>query len=268
MITSLNNDRVKYVRALQSRRRVRQRERRFVFEGIRLVEEAVKSAIPPFLVFYVESLEADDRGDRLLSALRNMESPCFQVSSSVMAACSDAHTPQGLLAVLPFADVAPPAHPTLSLVLDRVRDPGNLGTILRTAVAAGVDQVLFAPGTVDASNPKAVRAAMGAHLRLSIRAVRWAAITEATAGSAVLVAAADGEVLYTAADWTKPTTLIIGGEPFGAGAQARALAQGQIRIPINPGVESLNTAMATAVILFEAVRQRTVNNRAGTSSVE
>lgn len=268
MITSVNNDRVKYVRALQSRRRVRQRERCFVFEGTRLVEEAVKNGVPPSLIFYDESVESDDRSRRLLSALRDMQSPCYQVGPAVMAACTATQTPQGLLGVVPFVDIPPPELPTLSLVLDRVRDPGNLGTILRTALAAGVDQVLFAPGTVDASNPKAVRAGMGAHLRLSTRTLRWTTISDVAAGSEVWLAAADGEVPYTAVDWVKPVTLVVGGESAGAGPQARAMAQGQIRIPMVQSVDSLNTAMATAVILFEAVRQRTVNSRVAASSVE
>ena len=266
MITSLNNDKVKYVRALQSRRRVRQRERCLVLEGTRLVEEAVKNRIPPSLVFYDESVEADDRSRGLLSTLRDMESPCYQVGPAVMATCAATHTPQGLLAVVPFADIAPPEFPTLSLVLDRVRDPGNLGTILRTALAAGVDQVILAPGTVDASNPKAVRAAMGAHFRLPTRALRWADISEATAGSEVWLAAADGEAPYTEADWVKPATLIVGGEAAGAGSQACALARGRIRIPMTQSVDSLNTALAAAVILFEAVRQRTSGSHAVTSS--
>jgi TrmH family RNA methyltransferase len=120
-----------------------------------------------------------------------------------------------------------------------------------------VEQVLLTPGTVDASNPKVVRAAMGAHLRLPMAALAWEAITEAVTGSDVWLAEASGETRYTAVDWTRAVALIVGGEATGAGERARALARGRVSIPMVTGVESLNTAMATAVILFEVVRQRT-----------
>ncbi len=256
MITSLKNDKVRYVRALQGRRRVRQREHRFVFEGVRLVEEAVRAGVPPVYVFYTEPVEADERGGRLLETLCEMNVSCYIVGKPVIAACSDTETPQGVLAVLPIPNLPRPEHPTLTLILDRVRDSGNLGAILRTALAVGVEQVLLAPGTVDASNPKVVRAATGAHLRLPVAALRWETIAEAVAGCDVWMAAASGETLYTAVDWTRPVALIVGGEATGAGERARALAQGRVSIQMAVGVESLNTAVATAVILFEAVRQR------------
>jgi len=257
MISSLKNERVRYVRALQSRRRVRQREQRFVFEGLRLVKEAVRAAVPPVYVFYTEALEIDEPGGRLLAALHRMNIPCYAVSDPVMIACSDTETPQGILAVLPIPNLPRPEHPTRTLILDRVRNPGNLGTILRTALAAGVEQVLLVPGTVDASNPKVVRSAMGAHLHLPLATLRWEAIAKAVTGCDVWLAEAGGETCYTAVDWTRPVALIVGGEATGAGKQAQALAQGRVFIPMAAGVESLNTAVATAVILFEMVQQRT-----------
>jgi len=261
MITSLQNDKVKYARALQRRRRVRHRERRLVFEGLRLTEEALRARASLDFAFYTEAAGADSRGEKLLEALRETGVPCFQVSESVMIACSDTESPQGLLAVLPFPDLPHPERPTLSLILDRVRDPGNLGTILRTALATGVEQVLLAPGTADFSNPKVVRAAMGAHLRLPVSALGWRNISETIAGCEVWLAAPDGDASYRAVDWTRPTALIIGSEAFGAGEQAHALAQGRVSIPMTPGVESLNTAVATAVILFKIMEQRTADKQ-------
>jgi TrmH family RNA methyltransferase len=257
IITSLKNDRVRTVRALQGRRRVRQRERRFVLEGVRLVEEAVGAGVPPTFVFYTTVAEADERGNQLLASLREMNVPCTAVSEGVMAACCDTETPQGILAVLPIPDLVRPERPTLTLILDGMRDPGNLGTTLRTALAAGVEQVLLTPGTVDASNPKVVRAAMGAHLRLPIAVLTWDAIAEAVAGGDVWLAEASGETHYTAVDWTRAVALIVGGEATGAGERARALARGRVSIPMVVGVQSLNAAMATGVILFEVMRQRT-----------
>ncbi len=261
MIISLQNGKVKRVRALQSKRRVRQREHCFVFEGVRLVEETARAGVAPSYVFYTASAGSDERGDRLLETFRSMSVPCYGVSDAVMVACSDTQTPQGILAVLPIPDLARPNHPTFTLILDRVRDPGNLGAILRTALAAGVEQVLLTPGTVDASNPKVVRAAMGAHLHLPVTVLRWDVIADTVTDCDVWLAAAGGETAYTAIDWTRPAALIVGGEAGGAGKQAHALAQGQVSIPMAAETESLNTAAATAVILFEAARRRITQKR-------
>jgi TrmH family RNA methyltransferase len=256
MITSLKNERVRYVRALQRRRRLRQEEQRLVLEGVRLVEETVRAGVAPSFVFYTQPAAEDERGGRVLEMLGRMGVSCQAVTEPVMVACSDTQTPQGILAVLPVPDLRRPEHPTFTLILDGVRDPGNLGTILRTALAAGVEQVLLAPGTVDASNPKVVRAAMGAHLHLPAVALRWTAIREAVSDCDVWLAAVSGETPYTAVDWTRPVALIVGGEASGAGEQGTVLAQGQVAIPISERVESLNTAIAAAVIFFEIVRQR------------
>ena len=137
-----------------------------------------------------------------------------------------------------------------------MRDPGNLGTILRSAEAAGVGQVLLAPGTVDAYNPKVVRGAMGAHFRLPLESLDWPAIAERVAGRAVWLADAAGEIAYDQVDWTAPSALIVGGEAAGAGQRAAELATGRVCIPMTGGAESLNAAMAATVILFEAARQR------------
>lgn len=256
MITSLKNDRVRLVRALQERRRVRQRERRFVVEGVRLCQEAADTGARPHFVFYTARIREDPRGQALLAAWQEAGVPCEEVSDEVMAACSDTETPQGLLAVVPIPDLPLPPHPTLTLILDRLRDPGNLGTILRTAQAAGVDGVILAPGTVDATNPKAVRAGMGAHFRLPIAAMDWDEIARAVAGCRVYLADARGTVPYTDADWTGRVALIVGGEAAGAGSRAHALADATVAIPLAGGVESLNAAVAAAVLLFEAARQR------------
>lgn len=256
MITSLENDKVKHVRALQSRRRVRQREGQIVLEGVRLVEETIRAGQVPLFVLYTEAARADERVQRLLQALHTRGAPCYPVSESVMAACSATETPQGILAVVKLPALAPPQHPTLTLIVDGVRDPGNLGTILRTALAADVEQVLLTPGTVDPSNAKAVRAAMGAHLHLPLFTYPWERIAPAVATCEVWLADVAGAVPYTAVDWTPPVAIIVGGEASGATPKARALAKGSIYIPMNPRVESLNTAIATAIILFEVVRQR------------
>ncbi len=262
MITSLKNEKVRLVRALQQRRRNRMREQHMVIEGIRIGAEAARSAVLPSFVLYTPETH-DARAAALLDGWRAAGVPCEAVSQAVMDACSVTETPQGLLAVVPIPELPAPPQPTLILVLDQLREPGNLGTILRTALAAGVELLLLAPGTVDVTNPKVVRAGMGAHFRLPIAALEWDEIRRAVAGCRVYLAAAGGATAHTQVDWRGRTALIVGGEAQGAGPQARALADAQVSIPMAGDVESLNAATAAAVLLFEAVRQRSDQLSAG-----
>ena len=253
MITSRQNQRIKFIRSL-ARRRVRQREGRFVVEGTRLVGEVARAGIKPALVLYTEAWAASPDAQLLLSSLPEAAEGTWLVSQPVLAACAHTQTPQGILAVVPVVQCQP--RPGLVLILDRLRDPGNLGTVLRSAEAAGVGQVLLAPGTVDLYNPKVVRGAMGAHFRLAVASLDWPAIGQRVAGRAVWLADAAADVVHDRVDWAQPSALIVGGEARGAGDEAGALATGRVRIPMTGGVESLNAAMAATVILFEAARQQ------------
>ncbi len=256
MITSLRNEKIRLVRALQTRRKTRLREGCLVIEGVRLGEEAVQAGVTPRFVLYTAAAHADERPAALIATWTEAGVPCYEVSEEVMEACSATETPPGLLAVVPIPSISPPAEPAFVLILDRVRDPGNLGTILRTALAAGVDWVVLAPGTVDPTNPKVVRAGAGAHFRLPLARMGWEAIGQAVAGCRVYLAAARGERPYTEVDWSGRIALVVGGEAAGAGERARALAEVTVFIPMAPGVESLNVAVATAVLLFEAAKRR------------
>lgn len=252
-ITSIHNERAKYIRSL-ARRRVRQREGRFPVEGTRLLDEVVRAGIQPALVLYTETWAATLGAQRLLPSLEQAEQGAWLTSEAVLAACADTETPQGVIAVVPFVRLQPRSG--LVLILDRLRNPGNLGTTLRSAEAAGVGQVLLAPDTVDLYNPKVVRGAMGAHFRLPVLNLDWPAITELVSGRRVFLADAAGEVAYDAVDWSLPSALIVGGEAAGACEAAASLVEDTVRIPMALGTESLNAAMAATVIVFEAARQR------------
>jgi len=255
-IISPSNERVKYVRRLQQRT-ARYRERRFVIEGSRLVEEALRAGVSPAFAFFTPAFEQTERGRALVTRLHLAGVEVVPVTERVLAAATDTVTPQGILAVVPLQERAAPPDPSLILLLDRLADPGNLGTILRSAEAAGVDLVMLAPGTVDAYSPKVVRAGMGAHFRLSlITAEDWGQVSTYLDKRAVWLAEAGRGRPYYAVDWTRPSALIIGGEAEGASEQATSLATGHIHIPMRGPVESLNAAMAASVILFEALRQR------------
>lgn len=254
MLTSLTNPKVKFVRSL-ARRRARSAAQQFVVEGVRLIEEAVDARVVPSLVLHTPHAEDDARARALLDRLRAATPEVHAVSDTVMQAIANTETPQGILAVVPFVALPVPAPPQFVLILDAVRDPGNVGTILRSARAAGVDVIFFAPGTADPYNAKVVRAAMGAHFRVSLRVASWAQIANTIRHiPRIYLADARGEMVYTRAGWSHPLALIVGGEAEGASEGARQVATARVRIPMRGDAESLNAAMAATILLFEAAR--------------
>jgi TrmH family RNA methyltransferase len=258
MITSIQNPKIKRIRRLLSDRRFRQREGAFVVEGTRWIAELVDWPARPQMLLASGTWLANQEHAGLLEVL---DAPVYVVDEKVMATASATETPSGILAVLPMITPAWPDRPTLLLILDRVADPGNLGTMLRTAAAAGVDGVLLSPGCVDAYNPKVVRATMGALLSLPVAQCTWEEIKRQTAGLNIWLAAAGGPLEYTTVDWGNPAALVIGSEATGVGPEALALGGRQVSIPLAARTESLNAAAAAAVLLFEARRQRRTAKR-------
>lgn len=253
-ITSISNQRVKRVRALQAYRRDRWKEKCFVLEGTRLAGEALKAGGPIDLVFHTDRLKAKDPG--LIHGLARLGGEILSVSDAVMAACSDTESPSGILVVVPFPELHIPERLTLALVVDRMADPGNLGTLLRTAWAVGVENVFLTQGCVDPYNPKVVRAATGAHFHLPVFPLSVQEIKRELKGMALWLAESDAGMAYSEVDWCEPTALVIGSEAQGVGDEIHALEHECVHIPIRPDVESLNAAVAAGVILFEISRQR------------
>jgi RNA methyltransferase, TrmH family len=258
MISSTRNPKVQWVRSLQAQAKERREFNAFVVEGVRLLEEAHRSGWKTELVLYTRDL--NQRGMKLVEAFRKQETSIEEVSPEVMKAAADTETPQGILAVLSARSLPLPQDPDFILILDSVRDPGNLGAILRTAAAAGVQAVLLSSGTADPFSPKVVRAGMGAHFRLPVHRLEWDAIRDylklGEPGLRVFLADAAGGQPYTKADLIQPVALILGGEAQGAGSEARELAGHSLHIPMPGQSESLNAGAAVAVLLFEVVRQR------------
>ncbi len=256
MITSTANEHVKHVRSLH-RRRSRYRERAFVVEGLRTVEEAVRAGTQPAFLFHTPVVLEDPRARSLVSKAQEQGISVKVVSEPVMRAMSDTVTPSGILAVLPMGECSIPDPLTWVLVVDRLRDPGNMGTILRSALAAGIELVITSRGTVDAYSPKVVRAGMGAHFHLRMCLNQpWPRIGDILEGVHVFVAEPAGGVPYWEVNWVLPTALVIGGEARGARTEAEDLATGRVSIPMRAGTESLNAAVAASVLLFEGARQR------------
>lgn len=256
MITSRQNSKIQWVKALQARSEQRRESQAFVIEGVRLAEEALASGRKAQLALYTEDL--DERGQQVVKGLADHGCPVEMVTPPVMRAASDTLSPQGLLIVISLSSLPIPEELNFVLIPDRLRDPGNLGSILRTALAAGVDAVVLPPGTVDVYAPKVVRSAMGAHFHLPIYMASWEEIytLEQANKLQVYVAAANAGLIYSQVNLRQPLALVIGGEAEGASQAAWSQDHICIRIPMSARVESLNAAAAAAVLLFEVARQR------------
>lgn len=257
MITSSQNPKIKLIRALAGRPRERRENGAFLAEGVRLVEEAFSAGWDFRFVLYTDGLSP--RGVDLLQSLTAKGVDVEHVGEDLFQSMTETETPQGILAALalnPPGTLQPPAKPDFVLIPDQIRDPGNLGTLLRTAAAAGVQAVFIPPETTDPFAPKVVRAGMGAHFRLPILSLSWDQLQVQVEGMSVYLSDAEGEKSCWEVDFTHPTALVIGGEADGASVEVRQLAAEMIRIPMPGHMESLNAGVAGAVLMYEAVRQR------------
>ena len=259
-ITSAANPNVLFVRSLARRDR-RAAEGAFVVEGVRAVRDALESGAIPRLVLLRQGDESPAAGLAIPAGVR-----VRIVERRVFDRLSEMQTPQGILAVFPIPTPEPATDDAspLVLILDRLRDPGNLGTLLRAAAGAGASAVYLTPESVDPWNPKVVRAGMGAHFRLPIAPLDPRTLAELQARlPRRVVASAEAAQPYDAVDWTGPAALVVGGEAEGVGPELREWASDEVGIPLAHGVESLNAAVAGSVILFEAARQRRTESEVG-----
>lgn len=255
MITSNQNPKLKLVRALMGRPKERHEANAFVIEGVRLIEEAASAGCKFQFALYSDGLS--ERGKDLVNILTAHRIDVEEVSGDLLQKVSETETPQGILAVLEFTDLKIPDPLNFILIPDQLRDPGNLGTLLRTAAATGVQAVFLPPETTDAFAPKVVRAGMGAHFRLPIYSMTWDVIEQMckSANLQIYLADMNGKSCWET-DLGKPLALIVGGEAEGASEEARRLAIQKICIPMAGKVESLNAGVAGSVLMFEVVRQR------------
>lgn len=262
VIRSRQNALVKHARAVRTGRHS---DEQIFIEGLRLAEEAVRSRLSVQDALYTERLAVEARGVQLLDNLKRAGARLSLVSEEVLDSISDTRTPQGivLLATRPHTgrdalktnDAATP----LLVIIHGINNPANAGAILRTAEAAGATGLIATKGTTDIFSPKALRGAMGSSFRLPVwtgsefaEVVAWCKGEEIrTLGAALAARGA-----HTEADWTKACALVVGSEAEGlATSEARTLDQ-LVRIPMRPPVESLNAAVASGIILYEAARQR------------
>lgn len=258
MLTSLKNPWVKTLRKLDQAK-YRRSHRQFLVEGTHLVQEAVATEYP--LEGVCATVTWQTRYPDLWQQLRERTQRQETVNDEVLRAIATTETPDGVVAIAPIQPESPAlmTPPHLGIFLEAIQDPGNLGTLIRTAAAVGCDGIWLTQDCVDLTHPKVLRASAGQWFRIK----HWVA-TDPVAqlahwqqqGCAVVATASKGAVPYWRLDLQQPTVLLLGNEGAGLSAPLEAIAQQTVAIPMINEVESLNVGIAAAVILFEAVRQR------------
>lgn len=255
VLSNPRSDRVKAVRALSSRQG-RERADRFVADGPQSVREAVRYAADRIVDLYVTG-EAADRHRDIVHHARAARVYVHEVSPAVLSAMSETDAPQGLLAVCrggqPRLEDVLAGGPRLLVLLNQVRDPGNAGTVIRGADAAGADAVLVTDSSVDVFGPKVVRSTAGSIFHLPVLTGLAVAPTVAALtahGIRVLAADGAGTQLLGETDLTTPHTWLMGNEAWGLPTAVRDLADEVVRVPIHGKAESLNLAMAATVCLY------------------
>lgn len=276
-LDSPQNPRVREWSKLKTKRG-REQSGDFLVEGIRLTEELLQSSM--IVTHILWDVGTDEPPQSLLTAAAARRIPVIEVSPSAFASIADTVTPQGILAIAKIpslADVQKHEQPAMqadlqqnerraqeasshALLLDGLQDPGNVGTLLRSADAFGLHEVFAGTGTADAYSPKVVRASMGGLFRLHVQTGETTELIDLwkqrnPTGQVVLAAATGSQECYLV-DLTKPTLLLVGSEAFGVSDDAAALADVRVRIPMTGSAESLNAAVAGSVLMYEVIRQR------------
>jgi RNA methyltransferase, TrmH family len=259
ILTSPANERVKHAKRVRDG--LEPGAELIFLEGERLIEEAQRSGLALTLCFH-----HPEPSERMASCLTNMTCERLAADARVLGVLGDTRTTQGIIAlaerprygwenVWARAGTAAP----LLVALERLQDPGNLGTLIRTAEAAGAHGLVALPGCADAFSPKALRAAMGSTFRLPVMTSETTDSLLSLAQSRSirpLAAAGSGSQSHHAYDWSQPTLLVLGNEGSGISEALLARCPTHVRIAMRAPVESLNVAAAGAVLLFEAARQR------------
>ncbi len=256
MLTSLQNSLVKLIRKLHSTKE-RHKQQLFLLEGTHLLEEACAVNYPLETVCCTPDWQAAH-----LSLWEEACSRCDRaeiVSREILDAIATTVQPDGVVATakrsvgqtqIPFTG--------LVLALETVQDPGNLGTMIRTAAAAGASGLWVSGDSVDLDSPKVLRASAGQWFRLATAVTEDLKATvqqSQQAGMQVVATLPSATLTYWEVDWRKPSLILLGNEGAGLSADLAAIADQHVRIPLSPGVESLNVAIAAALMLYEAQRQ-------------
>ncbi len=260
-ITSPSNHRIKEALDIKNKR-AKYRQTAFLIEGPHLVEMALSSGIGIKKVFFTRTFCKKREAQKLLRKVSKCSREIFEVTENIINKLADTETPQGIVSVvscgtLSLDELSFQKNPLL-VVIDGIQDPGNLGTIIRTSDAAGVDGIILLPGTCDAFISKTIRATAGSIFNVPIvfsdndSLNRWFNKRNLQ----LIATSAEEDKSVFDADLTRPTAIILGNEAHGVSRQLKHSADLILKIPIYGRAESLNVATSAAVCLYEAVRQR------------
>jgi len=260
-IASLQNPRVKNVVKLR-RRADRDEQGLLIVEGYRELKRALENHRRPSGLFYCRDFFLGKNESELINQCRAAGAEIISCSRAVFAKMAYRERPEGLLALVPqvkydLAGLKLPAAPLL-IVAEAVEKPGNLGTILRSADAAGANAVIVCDRCTDINNPNVVRASIGAVFTVPVvetsseDAIKWLHENKIQ----ILAASPHAKLVYTQADLRHGTAIVVGAEQYGLSKQWMQGADLQVRIPMRGQIDSLNVAAATTILLFEAARQR------------
>ena len=258
IIRSSQNHQIKLYRSL-GKRKYRDELNLLPLEGCRLIEDALQRGInPEFILLKAGTSKDDFPGIKA----QMTDTTVLTVEEKLFDRTAFTDSPQGILAIVkkPAAvlETVFTQEAAFVLVVDRVQDPGNLGTMLRSAAAAGAGGALLLPGSVDPTNPKALRASMGAFFALPVIETDFAGLVDILRMRKIslVMADADAALPYDQFDWTSPVAVVIGNEGSGVSDEVKAASDISVAIPMSKKVESLNAAVAMSILFFEAARQR------------
>ena len=259
MITSIKNTKIKIVRELLNAKKHREQVHMIVVEGVRLAEETLSANAAINFCLYSDRIS--ERGKKIVLQIQALDYATEEVSVDLMDRISDTKTSQGILLTAPYPEVPLQAKVDPVIVVDSIRDPGNMGTILRTAAAMDVGAVILTPGTTDPFSPKAMRSAMGAQFHLPIRFMGAQDIQKfckSINGIELSILLTDSSSSNTCweMDLSKPICIVIGSEAEGISADIRKIGDISISIPMGSLVESFNAAVAASILMYEIKRQR------------
>ncbi|WP_071516668.1 RNA methyltransferase [Geitlerinema sp. PCC 9228] len=258
MLSSLQNPLVKQMRKLQQPKGRRQ-QGWFLLEGTHLLQEAIAFRYP--LAVVCATAQWQENHPHLWQQLVAGTARVETVSEAVLEAIATTVHPDGIVAAASpkYRPMATLPIPGIGVVLETIQDPGNLGTIIRTAAATEAAGLWLSGDSVDCEHPKVLRATAGQWFRLPMRVSENLVETLQSArqqGMQIVATTAGAKHTYWEIDYTQPTLVLLGNEGAGLSAELQAIAHWQVKIPLSAAVESLNVAIATALILYEGKRQK------------
>lgn len=257
-VSSPKNPLIKEIKGLY-RKKNRWHSKSFIIEGIKIINEALVNNIELKHIIYADSLLSNPEGEELLDRLYNNK---IKVSENIFKEISDTENPQGILGVAMFCerdikDIIKLENPSL-LFLDAIQDPGNMGTIIRTADAFNMDGIILGEGCVDPYNPKVVRSTMGSIFRtpiyISNNTLDCLQVIK-DMGINILATSLEGELLYNKS-FKDGCLCIIGNESRGVSSEIISMAEETIKIPMPGKAESLNAGVAASIIMYESMKWR------------